>query len=118
MEQAEQAGSGSAFFLAHIFFLVVFVVLVWAVVVVLRRRPEPTPLLLSTFPLLLIFLTAYLGPRLPGAHQAVNILYDGLLIYNTVYFWKRGPMPLGLLYLTAVIGTVLDFAMHFVIRIA
>jgi hypothetical protein len=63
-------------------------------------------------------MTAFLAPKHPLAHQAVNVVYDGLLIYNAWFFWKSGPPPLGWLYLVAVIGTALDFAMHFVIRIA
>lgn len=94
-----------------------FVVLVWAVVVVLLHHRRPTPLLLAIVPLILIFVTAYLAPRLPAAHRAVNIVYDGLLVWNAVYFWQSNPRALRWLYLVAVIGTALDFAMHFVIQI-
>jgi hypothetical protein len=104
------------FFIAHIFFLVVFVVLIWALVVVIRKRREPKALLLSILPLALIFATTYFATRIPAAHQAINIFYDGLLIFNAFYFWKTGPRPTGALYLAAVIGTALDFSMHFVIR--
>lgn len=114
-------GGGGRFFLAHLFFLVVFIALVWALVVVLlhyrKRRGERTAILLAVIPLVLIFTTAFLAPKHPMGHQAVNVLYDGLLIYNAYFFWKWGPSPLGWLYLVAVIGTALDFAMHFVIRI-
>ncbi|HUJ79740.1 MAG TPA: hypothetical protein VLY45_05430 [Nitrospiria bacterium] len=113
------AGGGEAkFFLAHVFFFVVFVALVWALVVVLLRRRERTAILLAVVPLVLIFTTAFLAPKHPMGHQAVNVVYDGLLIYNAWFFWRRGPSPLGWLYLAAVIGTALDFAMHFVIKIA
>jgi len=120
------AGGGGRFFLAHLFFLVVFIALVWALVVVLlhyrkqtgERTADLTVLTLAVVPLALIFLTAFLAPKHPLAHQAVNVVYDGLLIYNAYFFWKRGPFPLGWLYLAAVIGTACDFAMHFVIRIA
>lgn len=104
------------FFLAHIFFLVVFVALIWALAVVIWKRHEPKALFLSVLPLVLIFATTYFATRVPTAHQAINIFYDGLLIFNAVYFWKAGPSPTGLLYLASVIGTALDFAMHFVIR--
>jgi len=118
METAAAAGGEGRFFLAHLFFLVVFIALVWALVVVLLRRRERTALLLAVVPLVLIFTTAFLAAKHPMAHQAVNIVYDGLLIYNAWFFWKSGPPPLGWLYLAAVIGTALDFAMHFVIKIA
>lgn len=114
----ERAAGGNQFFLAHLFFLVVFVALVWALVVVVRRCREPRSLLLAVVPLVLIFTTAFLAPKHPTAHQAVNFVYDGLLIYNAYFFWKSGPFPLGWLYLVAVVGTALDFAMHFVIKIA
>ncbi|HEY5594585.1 MAG TPA: hypothetical protein VIL61_05430 [Nitrospiria bacterium] len=104
------------FFIAHIFFLVVFVALIWALVVVIRKRREPKALLLSILPLALIFITTYFATRLPAAHQVINLFYDGLLIFNAFYFWKTGPRPTGALYLASVIGTALDFAMHFVIR--
>lgn len=115
-----EAGRGGAdvFFLAHVFFLVVFVALVWALVVVLVKRRRPLPLALAILPLLLIFTTAFLAARFPVAHQIVNVGYDALLVFNAVYFWKPGPWPTGLLYLVSAIGTALDFAMHFVIRIA
>jgi hypothetical protein len=116
------AGGDGRFFLAHLFFLVVFIALVWALVVILlnyrQRRGDRTIILLAVIPLVLIFTTAFLAPRHPQAHQVVNVVYDGLLIYNAWFFWKRGTRPLGWLYLVAVIGTALDFAMHFVIRIA
>jgi hypothetical protein len=112
------AGGDGRFFLAHLFFLVVFIALVWALVVVLLHRRERTAVLLAVVPLVLIFTTAFLAPKHPMGHQAVNVVYDGLLIYNAWYFWRRGPSPLGWLYLVAVIGTALDFAMHFVIKIA
>lgn len=117
METAAAGGEGR-FFLAHLFFLVVFVALVWALVVVLLRCRQRTALLLAVIPLVLIFTTAFLASKHPLAHQVVNFVYDGLLIYNAYFFWKRGPFPLGWLYLVAVVGTALDFAMHFVIRIA
>lgn len=106
------------FFLAHIFFLVVFAALVWALVVVIRRRREPAALGLAVLPIILIFTTTYFATRVPAAHQAINLFYDALLIFNAVYFWKTGPRPTGALYLASVIGTALDFAMHFVIRAA
>ncbi|MEW6325815.1 MAG: hypothetical protein AB1515_10570 [Nitrospirota bacterium] len=117
MEQAAADGS-ARFFLAHVFFLVVFVALVWALVMVVLHHRQPAPLLLAAVPLALIFVTAFLAPRLPAAHRAVNIVYDGLLIYNAYYFWASNPRALRWLYLAAVIGTALDFAMHFVINIA
>jgi len=80
-----------------------------------RRRLRDA---LATLPIVLIFATAFLAPRWPMAHRAINVVYDLLLIGNTVYFWRRGPSPLGTLYLVAVIGTALDFVMHFVIDIA
>jgi hypothetical protein len=110
-------GGGGRFFLAHIFFLVVFVALIWALVMVLLQRRERMPLLLAIVPIGLIFATAFLAPKFPWAHRAVNVLYDGLLLFNVYYFWRREPRLLRWLYLTAVIGTALDFAMHFVIRI-
>ena len=110
MHEAGPVGA-QVFFLAHIFFLIVFVALVWALVVVLVKRRQPLPLVL-------IFTTAFLAARFPVAHQTINIGYDALLVFNAVYFWKTGPRPTGLLYLVCVLGTALDFAMHFVIRIA
>lgn len=104
------------FFIAHVFFLVVLIALIWAIVVVIKKRREPIALLLSILPLVLIFTTTYFATRLPAAHQVINLFYDGLLIFNAVYFWKTGPRPTGALYLIAVIGTLLDFSMHFVIR--
>jgi hypothetical protein len=109
-------GSPELFFIAHIFFLVVFVALIWALAVVIRERREPKALLLSILPLVLIFTTTYFATRLPAAHQANNLFYDGLLIFNAFYFWKTGPRPTGMLYLVSVIGTALDFSMHFVIK--
>ncbi len=106
------------FFLAHVFFVVVFVALIWALVMVVRRRRDPIALLLALFPLLLIFATTYFATRFPPAHQAINLVYDGLLVFNAAYFWRTGPAIVGRLYLIAVIGTALDFAMHFVVRIA
>jgi len=103
------------FFLAHIFFLVVFVALIWALVVVIRKRREPRALALSIAPIALIFITTYFATRVPIAHQVINIFYNVLLIFNAVYFWKNGPSPTGPLYLTSVIGTLLDFAMHFIV---
>lgn len=111
-------GGGEAFFLAHIFFLVVFIALVWALVIVLVKRRRPLPLALAILPLALIFTTAFLAQPFPLAHQIINVGYDALLVFDAVYFWKTGPWPTGLLYLVSVIGTALDFAMHFVIRIA
>ena len=110
------SGSPQLFFIAHIFFLVVFIALIWALAVVIKKRREPKALLLSILPLALIFITTYFATRLPAAHQAINLFYDGLLIFNAVYFSKTGPRPTGALYLAAVIGTALDFSMHFVIR--
>ena len=112
------SGGGETFFLAHVFFLVVFIALVWALVVVLVKRRQPLSLALAILPLALIFATALLARPFPMAHQIVNIFYDALLVGNTVYFWKTGPRPTGWLYLVCVLGTALDFAMHFVIRIA
>jgi hypothetical protein len=117
MHEAGPVGA-QVFFLAHIFFLIVFVALVWALVVVLVKRRQPLPLALAILPLVLIFTTAFLAARFPVAHQTINIGYDALLVFNAVYFWKTGPRPTGLLYLVCVLGTALDFAMHFVIRIA
>lgn len=108
-------GSPALFFIAHIFFLVVFVALIWALVVVIKKRREPKALLLSILPLALIFITTYFATRVPMAHQVINFFYDGLLIFNAFYFWKNGPRPTGPIYLVAVIGTILDFSMHFVI---
>ena len=108
--------SPQIFFIAHIFFLVVFVALIWALVVVIKKRREPKALILSILPIALIFITTYFATRIPAAHQVINIFYNALLIFNAVYFWKTGPRPTGALYLAAVIGTALDFAMHFVIR--
>jgi len=104
------------FFIAHLFFLVVFVALIWALVVVIKKRREPKALILSILPLALIFITTYFATRVPTAHQVINLFYNALLIFNAFYFWKNGPRPTGGLYLAAVIGTALDFAMHFVIR--
>ena len=104
------------FFIAHVFFLVVFVALVWALGVAILRRREPGALALAVLPIVLIFTTTYFATRLPAAHQAINLFYDALLIFNAVYFRKTGPRLLGWLYVAAVIGTALDFAMHFVIR--
>jgi len=117
MHDANRAG-GQTFFLAHIFFLVVFVALVAALVVVLAKRRQPLPLVLAVAPLILIFTTAFLARPFPLAHQIVNVFYDALLVGNAVYFGKTGPRPTGWLYLVCVLGTALDFAMHFVIRVA
>jgi hypothetical protein len=117
MHEAERAGA-QTFLLAHVFFLVVFMALVAALVVVLIARRKPLPLLLVILPLGLIFATAFLARPFPLAHQIVNIGYDALLIFNTVYFWRTGPRFVGPLFLVCVFGTALDFAMHFVIDIA
>ncbi len=117
MHEAERAGA-QTFFLAHIFFLVVFVALVAALVIVLVKRRQPLPLTLALLPLILIFTTAFLARPFPMAHQVINIFYDALLVFNTVYFWRTGPRYAGPLYLVCVLGTALDFAMHFVIKIA
>lgn len=109
-------GSPQLFFIAHLFFLVVFVALIWALIVVIKKRREPKALILSMLPLALIFITTYFATRIPAAHQAINLFYDALLIFNAVYFSKTGPRPAGALYIAAVIGTLLDFSMHFVIR--
>ena len=111
-------GSGRVFLLAHIFFLVVFMALVAALVVLLMRRRQPVALGLGILPLILIFTTAFLARPFPNAHQIVNLFYDALLVFNTVYFWRTGPRFVGPLYLVCVLGTALDFAMHFVIKIA
>ena len=117
MHGAESANP-QTFFLAHIFFLVVFMALVAALVVVLITRRKSLPLFLVILPLGLIFVTVMLARPYPLAHQIVNIGYDALLIFNTVYFWRNGPRFVGPLFLVCVIGTGLDFAMHFVIKIA
>jgi uncharacterized membrane protein YozB (DUF420 family) len=105
------------FFLAHIFFLVAFVGLLGALIVVLKRqRREWKPMILSILPLALIFVTAYLGKNLPVSHQVVNVFYDGLLIYNAYYFWQVAQLLAFWFYIFAIVATVLDFAMHFVIR--
>jgi hypothetical protein len=117
MHGAEGAGA-QTFLLAHIFFLVVFMALVAALVVVLLARRKPLPVLLVILPLGLIFVTVLLARPFPLAHQIVNIGYDGLLIFNTVYFWRTGPRFVGPLFLVCVVGTALDFAMHFVLKIA
>ena len=102
----------------HVFFLVVFVALVAALIVVFLKRRQPLPLALVLLPLILIFTTAFLARPFPLAHQVINIFYDGLLIGNTIYFWRTGPPFTGPLYLVCVLGTALDFAIHFVIKIA
>jgi len=105
------------FFIAHVFFLTALVFLLCAAVVVItRQRREWKPMLLALLPLSLIFLTAYLGKHWADAHQVVNIFYDGLMIYNTYYFWKVGQQLTFWFYILAVVSTALDFAMHFVIR--
>jgi hypothetical protein len=117
MHEAERAG-GQTFFLAHIFFLVVFVALAAALILVLLKRRQPLPLTFAFLPLILIFTTAFLARPYPLAHQVVNVFYDALLIGNTIYFWRTGPRYAGPLYVVCVLGTALDFAMHFVIKIA
>ncbi len=105
------------FLIAHIFFLTALVFLLCAaVVVIMRQRREGKPVVLAFLPLALIFLTAYLGKHWASAHQGVNIFYDGLLIYNTYYFWKAEQYLIFWFYILAVVSTALDFAMHFVIR--
>jgi hypothetical protein len=117
MHEAERAGA-QTFFLAHIFFLVVFMALMAALMVVVIARRKPLPLLLVILPLGLVFATAFLARPFPMAHQIVNIGYDALLVFNTVYFWRAGPRFVGPLFLVCMLGTALDFAMHFVIKIA
>jgi hypothetical protein len=117
MHEAEAAGR-NVFFLAHIFFLVVFVALVAALVIVLVKRRQPLPLALATLPMILIFTTAFLARPFPLAHQIINVFYDAQLVFNALYFWHTGPRYTGPLYLVCVLGTALDFAMHFVIKIA
>jgi len=56
--------------------------------------------------------------RTPDAHQLINIGYDALLVFDAAYFWTTGPRSTGALYLASVAGIPVDFAMHFVIRIA
>jgi hypothetical protein len=105
------------FLIAHIFFLTALVFLLCAaVVVIIRQRRERKSMVLAFLPLALIFLTAYLGKHWASAHQVVNIFYDGLLIYNTYYFWKAEQRLTFWFYILAVVSTALDFAMHFVIR--
>ena len=105
------------FFIAHLFFLVAFLALVCAAgAVVIRRRREWKPMVLALLPLALIFVTAYLGKHAPTSHQAMNVFCDGLLVYNTYYFWKALEILTFWFYLSAVIATALDFAMHFAIR--
>lgn len=115
-----EAGRADAqtFFLAHVFFLVVFMALVAALVVVLITRRQPVPLGLAILPLVLIFATAFLARPFPLAHQIINVFYDALLVFNAIYFWRTGPRFTGPLYLVCVLGTALDFAMHFVVKIA
>jgi len=113
-----EAANRGVFFLAHIFFLVVFVALVAALAIVLAKRRKRLPLTLAILPLVLIFTTAFLARPFPVAHQSINIFYDALLVFNTIYFWRTGPRYAGPLYLVCVLGTALDFAMHFVIKIA
>ena len=105
------------FFVSHIFFLFAFLGLLCAVVVVVKRqRYYWKPMFLAFLPLLLIFITAYLGKNAPTAHQAFNIFYDGLLIYNAYYFWSSLQRLTSFFYIFVIISTGLDFAMHFVIR--
>jgi hypothetical protein len=115
-----EAGSANpqTFLLAHVFFLVVFMALMAALVVVLITRRQPLPLGLAILPLVLIFTTVLLARPFPLGHQTINIFYDALLVFNTIYFWRTGPRFAGPLYLVCVLGTALDFAMHFVIKIA
>lgn len=117
MHEAERAGADT-FFLAHVFFLIVFMTLVAALVVVLIVRRRPLPIALVILPLGLILATAFLARPFPLAHQILNIGYDTLLVFNTVYFWRTGPRFVGPLFLVCVLGTALDFAMHFVIELA
>ena len=112
------SGGDDRFFLAHLPFLIVFIALVWAWIVVLRRRRSPVPLALATIPLALIFVTAFVAAKFPLVHRGVNLLYDGLLVWNAIYFWAGEPRLLRWLYVAAALGTAFDFAMHFVLHIA
>jgi uncharacterized membrane protein YozB (DUF420 family) len=103
------------FFISHIFFLVAFLALLAALILVaVRRYRHPKDLALAALPVGMIFLTAYLGKNNPAAHQVFNIFYDAVLIYNAYFFWSSRQNSVFTLYLAAIIATVLDFAMHFV----
>ena len=105
------------FFVSHVFFLFAFFGLLCAIAVVVKQqRRQWRPMLLALLPLMLIFITAYLGKHAPTAHQVFNIFYDGLLIYNAYYFWSTFQYLTSYLYIFVIISTALDFAMHFVIR--
>jgi hypothetical protein len=45
-------------------------------------------------------------------------MHEAVLVFNTVFFWRTGPRFVGPLFLLCVLGTALDFAMHFVIELA
>ena len=103
--------------ISHLFFLTAFFgLLAAALLVLIRHRREWRPMVLVLLPLALIFVTAYLGKNAPAAHQVMNLFYDGLLLYNTYYFWGVPPRLIFWLYVFVLVSTVLDFAMHFVIR--
>lgn len=107
------------FFISHVFFLTAFLGLVLAAAVVLfRLRKNYKALVLAFAPIVLIFVTAYLGKHLPWAHQVVNVFYDALLLYNAYFFWRAAQWAVFWLYAFVVVSTVLDFAMHFVIGAA
>lgn len=105
------------FLIAHIFFFTAFMGLLGAAILVVKNhRHDWKSMVLVFLPMGLIFLTAYLGKTAPWAHQIVNLGYDILLIFNTAYFWKRREKTIFWLYVFAVFSTILDFAMHSVIR--
>jgi hypothetical protein len=104
------------FLISHLFFLTALLGLLGALILTLAgKNRRGKSILLASLPIGLIFLTAYLGKHLPWSHHVVNVLYDGLMIYNAYYFFKSGPSSVFYCYGVALVSTVLDFAMHFVI---
>jgi hypothetical protein len=104
------------FLISHLFFFTALLALLGALILALTaKNRRGKSILLAALPIGLIFLTAYLGKHLPWGHHVVNVVYDGLMIYNAYYFFKTGPVSVFYCYAAALVSTVLDFAMHFVI---
>ena len=105
------------FLVSHIFFLLAFIALLGALIIVIKlQHRQWLPMVLACLPVVMIFVTAYLGKHASAAHQVMNFFYDGLLIFNAFYFFRSGQRMTFILYILAIISTALDFAMHFVIR--
>jgi hypothetical protein len=70
---------------------------------------------LFVLPLILIFLTAYLGRTSKAYHRVINIIVDGIIIFNAYYFYTKKDRATAYIYIVALIAIFLDFFIHGII---